>query len=88
MFTVIVSQTFQKQFKRLDEDVQRRIKLALKKLEENPFESRSGVDIKLLGGTKPKKHRLRVGEYRIIYFVEGSFVKIIEVFSGGRGYRI
>ena len=87
MYTIFVSATFQKQFKTLQNDLQRRIKSALKKLEENPFQPRSGVNIKALEGTTPQKHRLRIGDYRIIYLIEGENVKVIEVFRRGRGYR-
>lgn len=88
MWTVLVSRTFQKQFEALQKVLQERIKLALKKLEENPFKPRSGADIKPLVGTKPQKHRLRVGDYRIICLIEGNTVKIIEVFRRGREYQV
>ncbi|MBU4190043.1 MAG: type II toxin-antitoxin system RelE/ParE family toxin [Candidatus Thermoplasmatota archaeon] len=87
MYTVFVSATFQKQFKALQNDLQRRIKSALKKLEENPFQPCPGADIIALTGTTPQKHRLRIGDYRIIYLIEGENVKVIEVFRRGRGYR-
>jgi mRNA-degrading endonuclease RelE of RelBE toxin-antitoxin system len=45
------------------------------------------MDIKPLTATSPKKHRLRVGDYRIVYFVEEKTVRIIEVFIRGRGYE-
>jgi mRNA-degrading endonuclease RelE of RelBE toxin-antitoxin system len=87
MYTVLVSATFQKQFESLDEDLQKRIKSALKELEKDPLRPRPHADIKPLAGTAPLKRRLRIGEYRIIYLVEGKTVKVIEVFSRGRGYR-
>ena len=87
MYTVLVSITFQKQFNALDKDLQKRIRTALKELEENPLEPRPHADIKLLVGTKPPKHRLRVGDYRIIYIVDENTVRVIEVFRRERGYR-
>jgi mRNA-degrading endonuclease RelE of RelBE toxin-antitoxin system len=36
--------------------------------------------------TQPQKHRIRVGEYRIIYLIEDNTVHVIEVFRRGRGY--
>jgi mRNA-degrading endonuclease RelE of RelBE toxin-antitoxin system len=86
MYTVLVSDTFQKQFNDLQKDLQRRIKSALKELEKNPFKPRPGLDIKPLIGTEPQKHRLRVGDYRIIYLIEDTIVKVLEVFRRGRGY--
>jgi len=48
-------------------------------LEDDPFTSRPGADIKRLGGTKPQKHRMRLGRYRAVYVVEGADVKVIEI---------
>ena len=87
MYDVLVSRTFQKQFGLLQRDMQKRIRSALKRLGENPFEPRSGLDIKPLVNTNPPKYRLRIGDHRIIYLIEGNIVKIIEVFRRGRGYR-
>ena len=87
MFEVLVSQTFSKQFKRLSANIQSKIKKGLKELEKDPREPRPGANIQPLTDTKPPKHRLRVGEYRIIYCIEDQTVKVIEVFKRGRGYR-
>ncbi len=89
MYAVLVSAIFQRQFNALQKDTQQRIRAALKELEKNPFTSRSGADIKQLAGTKPPKHRIRVGDFRIVYAAEGktNMVKVIEVFKRGRGYR-
>ncbi len=38
-------------------------------------------------GTEPVKYRLRVGDYRVVYIVVRSEVKVIEIFVRGRGYR-
>ncbi len=86
MYSVIVSRTFQKQFHFLQKKLQKRIRNALKELEINPNQPRSGADIKPLTITKPQKHRLRVGDYRIIYMIEGNTVYVIEVFRRSRGY--
>lgn len=85
MYTVLVSRTFQRQFNALNNNIRVRIKSALKELEKDPFEPRPGADIKSIKGTKPQKYRLRVGDYRIIYRIESTIVKIIEVFKRGRG---
>ncbi len=87
MFTILVSRTFRKQFRALPTDIRGRVKSALKELENDPLRSRPGADIRLLKDTKPPKHRLRVGEYRIVYLVEGDVVRVIELFRRGRGYR-
>jgi len=87
MYTVLVSRTFQKQFSNISKKEQKRIRAALDNLIENPYANRPGADIKSLAGTHPKKYRLRVGDYRIIFCVQGKVVKVIEVFRRGRGYR-
>ncbi|MEA1869542.1 MAG: type II toxin-antitoxin system RelE/ParE family toxin [Euryarchaeota archaeon] len=86
MYIVIVSRTFRKQFRSLQKKLQERIKNALRELEINPNQPRPKADIKPLKKTMPQKHRIRVGEYRIIYLIEGSTVHVIEVFRRGRGY--
>ena len=87
MYTVLVSRTFQRQFNVLNNNLQLRIKSALKELEKDPYEPRPGADIKSIKDTKPQKYRIRVGDYRIIYRIESTIVKVIEVFKRGRGYR-
>jgi len=64
-----------------------RIARALRVLEEDPFRARPKADIRVLEGTEPRKYRLRIGDYRAVYAVLGSEVKIVDVFTRGRGYR-
>jgi mRNA-degrading endonuclease RelE of RelBE toxin-antitoxin system len=87
MYKILVSRTFQKIFNSLNKSVQKRIKSGLKELEKDPIKARPKADISPLSGTKPQKHRLRVGEYRIIYIIEKKTIRVIEVFKRGRGYR-
>jgi mRNA-degrading endonuclease RelE of RelBE toxin-antitoxin system len=56
-------------------------------LAEDATTKRAGADIKRLVKTRPVKHRIRVGQYRVIYRVDGDEVRVIEVFARGRGYR-
>jgi mRNA-degrading endonuclease RelE of RelBE toxin-antitoxin system len=87
MYRVLGSHTFRKQYNNVSKDMQKRIKKGLKELEKDPFNPRSGADIKPVKDTDPQKHRLRIGEYRLIYRVEGTDVKMVELFLRGRGYR-
>ena len=48
----------------------------LKRLVDDPYNSRSGVDIKKLRGKKHDMYRLRVGDHRFEYFVEEEKVWI------------
>jgi mRNA interferase RelE/StbE len=86
MYSVLVSTTFQKQFHELKGDTQNRIRRALEGLSSDPFTPRSGMDIKPLVDTSPKKYRIRVGEYRIVYTIEDTNVRVIELFIRGREY--
>jgi mRNA interferase RelE/StbE len=87
MYSVLVSRTFEKQFHAIEEDARSRIRKALEGLSSDPFTPRPGMDIKALTATSPKKHRLRVGNYRIVYAVEDKTVRVIEVFIRGKGYE-
>jgi mRNA-degrading endonuclease RelE of RelBE toxin-antitoxin system len=87
MYSIFVSRTFEKQFHSLTVDVQRRIRVTLNALKEDPINPRAGADIRALTDTNPRKYRLRVGSYRIIYTIEKTRIRVIEVFSRGRGYR-
>ena len=86
MYKIFVSKTFQKQFHKMDKNLQERVKTAIQKLKENPYKSKARADIKPLIGTKPLKYRIRVGEYRIIYIIKNKTIKIIEIIKRGKGY--
>jgi mRNA interferase RelE/StbE len=86
MYPVLVSRTFEKQFHEINKDTQNRIRIAIEGLSLDPFTPQSGMDIKPLAATSPKKYRLRIGEFRIVYTVEDKSVRIIELFIRGREY--
>ena len=83
---VLVSKTFQKKFYQIQKNLQNLLRKSLEELENNPYKSRPNCDIKLLKDTKPKKYRLRVGEYRIIYTIELKDVKVIDLLKRETGY--
>lgn len=85
-YTVLVSRTFQKLYNELPRDTRDRIKKHLHELENDPVTSRSPCDIKMLHDTDPKKYRLRVGEYRIIYVIEDRQIKILDIIKREVGY--
>jgi len=84
---VRLSATFVRQYRKLTAVDQKRVRAALDALADDATSSRAGADIKRLAKTKPTKHRIRVGPYRVIYRVESDSVHVIEVFARGRGYR-
>ena len=87
VYQVLLSETAVKYLRRLEQADRERVVKGLRSLGEDPFKGRPGTDIKPLAGTTPQKYRLRVGDYRAVYVVEGEDVKVIEVFQRGRGYR-
>ena len=64
-----------------------RLKRNLEKLTDDPYNSRSGVDIKKLKGQNHDLYRLRVGNHRFEYFIDEGKVWIDNAFKRGRGYR-
>jgi mRNA interferase RelE/StbE len=85
-FRVSLSETAVRQLRKLPKEAQRRITKGLRALEE-PYKPRPKADIRPIEGTDPRKYRLRVGDYRAIYAVVAKEVKVLEIFSRGRGYR-
>jgi len=77
-----------KSLERLEPKVRERIKSALRRLGEDPYISRPGVDIARLAGTKGRQdlYRIRVGDYRAIYAIEDSVVYVTDLFHRGKGY--
>ncbi|MHA1654819.1 MAG: type II toxin-antitoxin system RelE family toxin [Candidatus Thorarchaeota archaeon] len=76
------------QLDNVDKKQRRRIGQALRTLEEDPFRRRSGTDIKkLLVSGQPPLFRLRIGDYRDIYFVVGNEVRVTEIIHRSKGYK-
>ena len=73
--------------KYLDESGEKdRLKQGLARLGDDPFTSRSGLDIKKLKGRNHEVYRLRIGEHRCEYFVEDGTVWVQNSFRRERGY--
>ena len=85
-YRVFVSFTFQKKYYKLQKDIQDLIKKSLIEIEKDPYSSRPNCNIKILKNTTPKKYRLRVKNYRIIYIIETKNFKIIDLLKREIGY--
>ena len=85
-YSVLVSKTFQQKFQQLQKNFQNQIRNSLKQLRSDPYTSRPNCDIKSLIDTRPKKYRLRVGNYRVIYIIENKEVKVIDLIKREVGY--
>ena len=79
-YRVLLSQTAVSQLSLLNTKHKKRIQDALVNLEDDPFRKRSGSDIKkLITPDEPPLFRLRIGDYRAIFFVIDSEVRVTEV---------
>lgn len=86
MFRVEVTPAATRDLKRLDPYVRRQLLRAATILSDAPYPASSGR-IKLLVGLEPPHFRLRVGDYRIIYRIEGNHVLIVRVAHRREAYR-
>jgi mRNA interferase RelE/StbE len=73
---------------RMNAKTRSRIIRALRILQDDPFQPRSGADIVRLKGTRGRQDlfRLRIGDYRAIYAVEDNMVYVTDLFQRGKGY--
>ncbi len=85
-FNVLISETARRQLDSLHPDMRAQLKKKLRKLEEDPYRPRPKVDIKRLKGPKKDYYRLRIGNYRMIYIVDGSKVKIAKILPRTKAY--
>ncbi len=86
-YRVLLSETTVSQLNLLDMKQKKRIKEALRNLEQDPFHSRSGADIRKLSfPLNPPLFRLGIGNYRAIYFVVERKVKVTEIIHRSKGY--
>ncbi len=70
-YNVLLNPKAYEELKSLPLEISERIKDAFKNLKDDPFKARSGTDIKPLSGTSnPRLYRLRVGDYRAIYWID------------------
>lgn len=66
----------------------RRIREKVRILAEDPFRAHPGADIRLLWGhDDPPLYRLRVGDYRVLYFVLETEVRVTEILHRSQAYR-
>jgi mRNA interferase RelE/StbE len=85
-YEVLLSETARRQLKDLPVNLQERVKVALTELREDPYTPRPKADIKKLKGPKRDYYRLRIGDYRAIYVVEGNDVLIAKILPRSGAY--
>ena len=87
-FNILLSKTAAKELINLEKSMQEKIRAALKELENDPVQGRPKADIKKLHKmSKNEFYRLRVGNYRVVYNLENTNVKVIKIFSRSKGYE-
>jgi len=87
-YHVKVHRTVAKTLSRMSRKERSRVVRGLRVLETDPYKPRAGADIVRLEGTRGREDlfRLRIGDYRAVYSVEGSTVYVTDLFHRGRGY--
>jgi len=81
----MLSPDAQKYLDSLDKKRAGNIKKHLKELEKDPFKPRAACDIDIVAGSgRPPMYRLRMGEFRAMYFVEDQAVYVTDLFPKKR----
>jgi len=84
---ILLSKVARKHFNSLPKEARNRVKKALYSL--NAPEKRKMLDIKKLKGVNGRENlfRLRIGDYRAVYFENANNIKIIQILHRGKGYK-
>ena len=84
-FIVMLSPDAQKYLDSLGKKRAENIKKHLKELEKDPFKPRAACDIDIVAGSgRPPMYRLRMGEFRAMYFVEDHAIFVTDLFPKKR----
>ncbi|MCK5108356.1 MAG: type II toxin-antitoxin system RelE/ParE family toxin [Methanosarcinales archaeon] len=84
---ILLSKIAGKQLGLLPEDIRNKVKKALYSLSEP--ENGVMLDTKKLKGVRggADLFRLRIGNYRVVYFEDVDSFRIIQIFHRGKGYK-
>jgi len=85
-YDVRLSETARRQFERFPEDRREKVRKALLELKKGPYRARSGADIKKLSWSKRDYYRLRIGNLRAIYHIDGGKVLVAKILPRSRAY--
>jgi mRNA interferase RelE/StbE len=81
----MLSPDAQKHLDGLDKKRAGNIRKHLKELENDPFKPRAACGIDIVAGSgRPPMYRLRIGEFRAMYFVEEKTIYVVDLFSKKR----
>ena len=84
-FIVMLSPDARKYLDSLDKKRAGNIRKHLKELEKDPFKPRAACDIDIVAGSgRLPMYRLRMGEFRAVYFVEEQAIYVTDLFPKKR----
>lgn len=86
VFSVDFTPAAQRDLKKLDPAVRLQLLRACAVLRQVPYPGTT-ARIKILVGVSPRHYRLRVGDYRLIYRIEGSMVLVVRVAHRREAYQ-
>ncbi|VVB66251.1 ParE toxin of type II toxin-antitoxin system, parDE [Candidatus Gugararchaeum adminiculabundum] len=87
-FNILISESANRFLYSLETRMRVRLKEGMRNLKEDPFRGRPGADIKKLASSRdPPFYRLRVGDFRVVYAIEGKDVKITTIIHRSKGYK-
>jgi mRNA interferase RelE/StbE len=72
-YTLVISNRFRRDLRRLDAQVHRRVLAALEALQADPYQGQQLTDVQI------GQWRMRVGDHRIRYDIEGDRVLLYRV---------
>ena len=83
-YSVLFTPAANRDLRRLDPQIQRRVTNALAGFEEPGAQPETGTSIKALRGELAGLHRLRIQDVRVVYTIEGGELLILVVLIGHR----
>lgn len=88
MYTIIFRSRFEKEFAKIDKKNQKRIVNTLEELSKDPFHH---PQVRRIAGVKQLAFRVRIGRWRVLYFVvkKDKTIEILDVFlrKGAGDYK-
>ena len=85
-YDVLLSTTTSKEFKSLQKTEQTWIREKLNELAMGPYNNSHRLGTKKLSGTDRIHHRLRRGDYRVIYFLDEERIKVVRIATRSDAY--
>ncbi len=84
-YSVFLHPDVEKYLDSLRDSEKKRCYESLKRLSKDPYEPRSGCDIKKMSDRKTF-YRLRVGDHRFLYVIKDDEILVEEAFKREKGY--